>query len=207
VVEDTDADDVTDLAQAASDLDVFFRRRRVAGRVVVTKNHSGNARAPDDLVKNVTRVHDAGREGTERHKGVAELPVFVVQVHDVEMFARLGGEMLAEVGVHVVAAAKRFSGFEFRLTVALRDLEDGAEAIDCAGREAVLKEFGGGEDGNLAEAVVLRREPLTAQRGGVAEHGGEQLGVTELCGELVCGGATLVDDDVASVDDRRLVGL
>jgi hypothetical protein len=93
------------------------------------------------------------------------------------MFPWLGREPFPEVGVHVGGAAQRRARFEFLLTVSLGDLEDGGEAMDRAGGEAVLDQLGRTEQADRAEAVVIRREPFAEWRSRRSEDGRQELGV------------------------------
>src|SRR6188768_4109320 len=70
VIEHRNPHQLADVAQAAGQLDVRARRRGIAGRMVVTKDHCGDA-LPDQRTEHVARVDlDAGQRSA-REAGLA----------------------------------------------------------------------------------------------------------------------------------------
>src|ERR1700687_147529 len=175
VIENTDADELADFAEAARDLQVFLARRGVRAWMIVHEDDGGGAVA-DHLSVNVTRVDDAGRERSLRDEHVTELAVLGVEEDGVEVFDRFTREALAEVRVNVGGAPKGGAGNEFLFAEAFCEFHECGEAFDGGGREADGVEVSRVCGGEVAEVSVGARQVLADAPGCGAEELGEDLG-------------------------------
>jgi soluble lytic murein transglycosylase len=191
VVEHPHSNQIGDLAQPAGQLDVFLAGGRIAARVIVNEDYGGRRLADDGQI-DFPRMHNARRERALRDANVLELAVLVVEEDGVELLVALVAETLAEVGIHVIAAAKRRAGHELLLAETFGDFERGLNLRRLGGADPFdrtqLRQPQHGQAPEAAAARLHQRSRLSQSVlsfGAGAQHHREQLGRRERRGALI----------------------
>src|SRR5712691_7845543 len=102
VVEHAHAHHFADLSQAASDVQIFLTRRRIAARMVMYEDDR-SSRLADHWVEYLTRVNQGRGERPLRHAHVSDFSVLRVQQQDMKLFFLQAAEMFAVMIEHVRA--------------------------------------------------------------------------------------------------------